>query len=215
MSYTKAEIRELARLQLARLTRRELGKIEIDAICTIALDFYARETYAFEQESTFNTIVGTSTYSISTNASGFLAPINKHAFRVGTDYLAKSLIVNEQSFEDLQDQSPGSSRHFWMIDDAAGVFETYPLPTAIEAVRFRNYYVPGLPSAEATAYPEPLELAGFMQCVRAAMWDFLDEPDKAEIGRVVFRSNYLPDIKRRIKQRRTPDVHSTKFRSTG
>lgn len=215
MSYTKAEIRELARLQLARLTRRELGKIEIDAICTIALDFYARETYAFEQESAFNTAVGTTTYSIPTNASGFLAPINKHAFRVGTDYLAKSLIVNEQAFEDLQDKSPGSSRHFWMIDDAAGVFETYPEPTAIEAVRFRNYYVPSLPTAEATDYPEPLELAGFMQCVRAALWDLLDEPDKAERLRVIFRSNYLADIKKRLKERRMPGVHSTRFRSTG
>jgi len=212
MSYSKAEIRELARAQLSRLTRKSLGKIELDMICTIALDVYARETYAFEQESLFDTEEDVSTYDLPT---GFIAPSHDRSIRVGTGDLAKGKILSEEAFEDLQDQSPGSSRKFWMIDDAAAKMECYPIPVAVEAVRFRNFYVPTLPTADATDYPEPLELRGFMQCIRVALWDFEGVPERAEVALDIFRKDYLLDIRKRIKERRKPSVNATRHRSTG
>lgn len=212
MSYTKAEIRELARSQVARLTRKSLGKIELDMVCLIALDVYARETYAFEQESTFDTEEDVSTYDLPT---GFIAPSHDRSIRVGTSYLAKGKIVSEEVFEDLQDQSPGSSRKFWMIDDAAAKMECYPTPTAVEAVRFRNFYVPALPAADGTDYPEPLELRAFMQCIRVALWDFNGDHDRAEAALDVFRKDYLTDIRKRVKERRKPSVTATTHRNLG
>ena len=75
MAYSKEKMRELARIQLSRLTRKSLGQLQIDAIMTIALDTYARETLAFEQESTFNTAEDTSTYQTRVENKSKKGPI--------------------------------------------------------------------------------------------------------------------------------------------
>ena len=215
MAYSKEKMRELARIQLSRLTRKSLGQLQIDAIMTIALDTYARETLAFEQESTFNTAEDTSTYTLTTIAVGFLSPVGSHALRVGTDFLAKHEIVPIEMLEDLQDQNPGSSRGWAMIDDANGTLEIYPTPSGIEAARFRNSYVPILPTTDAGNFPEPLELRGFMHCIRAALFEFEDQFERAEALIQLFRDNYVPDIKKRLKLRRKPSGVTTRFRNTG
>lgn len=212
MSYTKAQVRELARINLSRLSSRQLGNLALDALCTVALDIYARTTLAFEQESAINTVADQSNVPLPT---GFIEPSHKHALHVGTGVLSQALIIPLDELETLQEEGPGSSYYYAAIDDANGVIEFYPTPSEIIACRFRNNYVPSIPTAEATAYPEPLELRPFIQCVRIALYDFLDDPERAETARQVFEATYVPGILKRLKERRMPKIAVTRFRKLG
>jgi len=212
MGYTKAQLRELARINLSRLSARQLGTLVLDALCTTALDIYARTTLSFEQESAINTAPDVSYVSLPT---GFIKPVHKHALHVGTGALSQALIIPLDELETLQDRGGSSSYYFAAIDDANGVIELWPTPSEIIACLFRNHYVPSIPTAEATAYPEPLELRPFIQCVRIALYDYLDDPERAENARQVFEATYVPGILKRLKQRRMPKVAVTQFRKLG
>lgn len=212
MSYTKAQVREMARINLSRLSSRQLGTIVLDALCTTALDIYARTTLAFEQESDIDTEADVSYVDLPT---GFIQPVHKHALHVGTGVQSQALIIPLDELETLQDRGGGSSDYYAAIDDANGKIELWPTPSEIIACRFRNLYVPSIPTAEATAYPEPLELRPFIQCVRIALYDFLDDPERAENARQVFEATYVPGIRKRIKERRMPKIAVTRFRKLG
>ncbi len=202
MAYTKAQMNELARAHLARLTQKELGAIILDVLYTSALDLYARLFKAFHHRDTWNGDGATYDTALPEDL------ISSISMRVGTGPTASTDEVQNDQWLDAYESSlglPSPPYYIYTIEDAQKYIRVYPAVPDGTAVQHWIKYIPAAPATDGAYFPPELELHPFLRALRWAYWELEDQVEKAD---VIKQELYIMalDVIRRNKER-SKEIH--------
>lgn len=177
MAYTKAQMNELARVHLSKISRLELTQIVLETLYTSALDFYARNFMVFKHRDTWTGDGATYNTALPADfvASTFL--------RVGTGPTAPAEEVSLAVWLDQYESNLGLAGlplYIYCIDDFEKYVRVYPVvPDTVEVQHF-IYNIPVCPTTDELYFPQELELHPFIRTLRWAFWEFQDDVERAD-----------------------------------
>jgi len=137
--------------------------------------------YSLYATDTITTIAGTSAYGVPADMGRIIVMINETQQYVMVEDFIKNL--------DLADPSGSTQSNPTHFTIQAGNFRLYPIPAAVETIRYRYYKVPATLATNSATSDLPIECEpSLIEWVKFQIYEYLKQYESADRSRITYNS---------------------------
>ncbi len=135
--------------------------------------------YSLYATATITTVAGTGEYALPSDHGRTIVMINETQ-----DYVMVEDFIKNLDIADPNRGEQASPTHFTI---QAGNYRLYPIPSAVETLRYRYYKVPAALSANANTSDLPIECEpALMEWVNFQIYEYLKQYESADRSRLTY-----------------------------